>query len=233
MTAKCSCDTRLARRVSGSRRRRSASASAATAIASTTATETRSTTFVRMPHNAKLPSPFPGPIQPLVAARICATATIAPSAVAAQRGTRNVCVSTAVTTNSRPISAPVAAPLAAHAGADPGSRRDASSPAMPPTIRPAKARARQRCTTGVSSTARRGTGAGIRWRTSPASSEIGPPSLPLRRPRANAATANSPMTAGPRSSTSASCAAVAGSSLTRPLSQAMARPPARAVRYTR
>ena len=41
--------------------------------------------------------------------------------------------STATATNAAPVAAPATAPLAAHATAEPGSRRAASWPAMPPT----------------------------------------------------------------------------------------------------
>ena len=90
-----------------------------------------------------------------------------------------------------PVAAPATAPLAAQASGEPGSRRAASWPATAPTSAPPKATDRSRWTTGRASTARRGTGASSRWRTSGASTETGPPSLPLRSPRATAtATAN-------------------------------------------
>ena len=61
----------------------------------------------------------------------------------------------------------------------------------------------------------------------------GPPSLPLRRPMATAAATASPRIAGPRSSTSAIWAAVAGSSDTWSLAHSTTPPPTSAARYTR
>ncbi len=57
---------------------------------------------------------------------------------------------------------------------------------------------RSRWTSGRVSTVRRSTGASRRCRTSAASIESGPPSLPLRRPSTIASTATIPSTPGPR-----------------------------------
>ena len=68
-------------------------------------------------------------------------------------------------------------------------------------------------------------GASIRWRTSAASIESGPPSLPLRSPSAMASTAAIPRTAGPSLKTELICAGVAGSSPTWSLRMITALPP--------
>ena len=84
--------------------------------------------------------------------------------------------------------------------------------------------------TGWISTLRREIGASRRWRTSAPSRAIGPPSLPLRRPRAMEIATNAPSTAGPWVVTLAISSAVAGSSVTSPLSHRMRPPPTSAAR---
>ncbi len=162
-----------------------------------------------------------------------ATRTSKASPVASQRGRWSTWTITATATNNAPIAASAMPALAAHASPEPGSRRDASCPPMTPASRPVNAIDRSRCTTGRVRTWRRGTGAISRWRTSGGSIEIGPPSLPLRSPKAMASAAPAPMTAGPCSLRAAICDAVAGSSDTSPLSHSTTPPPTRAARYTR
>ncbi len=96
---------------------------------------------------------------------------------------------------------------------------------MPPTIDAVNAAERNRWTSGRVKTVRRSMGASIRWRTSAASIESGPPSLPLRRPSATASTATIPSTAGPSPNTDAICDGVASASPTWSLSTITALPP--------
>jgi hypothetical protein len=199
----------------------------------TAAMPTMSIGWTRSPHRAKLPIESPGPgIRPAIA-KPWATSTTRASAVASQRGRWSTWTTTATATNSAPIAASAMPPLAAHASLEPGRRRAARCPATAPASRPLNAIERNRCTTGRVRTWRRGTGAISRWRTSGGSMEIGPPSLPLRSPKAMARAAPAPMTAGPCSVRAAICEAVAGSSDTSPLSHSTTPPPTRAARYTR
>jgi hypothetical protein len=72
---------------------------------------------------------------------------------------------------------------------------------------------------------RRSIGASNKWRTSGASIDSGPPSLPLRKPSATASTATNPSTAGPSPNTDVICDGVASASPTWSLSTITALPP--------
>ncbi len=233
VTAKRSCVTRSPRRTSGSTRSRPASRTAMIPSTTTMAIPMMSTACTRRPHRAKLPMASPGPgILPAMA-KPWAISTSRASPVASQRGRWRTWTMMATATNRAPVAAAATPAAAAHAAPDPGRRRAASWPATTPMSRPEKAIDRTRCTTGRVSTSRRGTGASRRWRTSGGSMEIGPPSLPLRRPKAMASAAPAPSTAGPWSAIDAICDALAGSSDTRPLSHRITPPPTSAARYTR
>ncbi|RLE19919.1 MAG: hypothetical protein DRJ50_11565 [Actinobacteria bacterium] len=164
-----------------------------------------------IPQNAIRPARLPGPtrwrpvdspVQIPQATADCHTRAIAPIRVAAHRGIRRACEITAVDTNTAPTIAPKIAPLAAQAAREPSNSVATSWPSTA-ALRPSpKTIDLIRCEIGRSITISRETGASRTWRMSANSIEIGPPSAPLRRPRANARTTSIPMTDGPRASRS-------------------------------
>ena len=154
-----------------------------------------------MPQSAMLPARLAGatrsnPVaesfQIAQATAACQAMSTAPMPVAPHRGSRTAWAITPAPTNSAPMIAPKIAQLAAQAARDPGSSVATSWPTIAPTRPKLNIIERKRCQIGVKSTSRRDSGASSTWRMSATSTEIGPPSAPLRRPIATASTTAMP-----------------------------------------